>query len=247
MLNFIKLDINIMNDSKIKIIRKKPSGERLVLMWVALLCIAMKSNISGTLGLGRNIPYTDEMLSAELDLELNTIKSGIELFQEMNMIEKWENDFYYIINFEKYQNLRKIEYNKKRQRERVRTCRERKKILTSNSDVTVTPLLRNGKNTTTDIDTDIDKDYKEKIYKKEFNCKKFKKPSLEELTEYCKERNNLIAPQNFIDYYDSVGWKIGNKSMKDWKASVRTWERNKANSPKKPEKFNMYEEPESWG
>lgn len=56
--------------------------------------------------------------------------------------------------------------------------------------------------------------------------KKFVKPTVEEIGAYCKERNNRIDPQKFFDYYESNGWKVGKNPMKDWKAAVRTWERN---------------------
>ena len=56
--------------------------------------------------------------------------------------------------------------------------------------------------------------------------KKFKKPTIEEVKEYCLERSNQINPETFVDYYDSVGWKVGKNPMKDWKAAVRNWERN---------------------
>ncbi len=54
----------------------------------------------------------------------------------------------------------------------------------------------------------------------------FRKPTVEEIAEYCKSRNNQVDPQRFFDYYESNGWKVGRNSMKDWKATVRTWERN---------------------
>lgn len=54
--------------------------------------------------------------------------------------------------------------------------------------------------------------------------RRFTPPSLEDVTEYCKERNNGIDPQHFIDFYASKGWKVGNQPMKDWKACIRTWE-----------------------
>lgn len=63
-------------------------------------------------------------------------------------------------------------------------------------------------------------------YIKEIYKEKFSKPTLDEVKTYCIERKNKIDPQAFIDYYDSVGWKIGKNSMKNWKAAVRTWERN---------------------
>lgn len=56
--------------------------------------------------------------------------------------------------------------------------------------------------------------------------KRFKKPTIEEIQAYCDERKNGIDAERFYDYYESKGWKVGKAPMKDWKASVRTWERN---------------------
>ena len=61
--------------------------------------------------------------------------------------------------------------------------------------------------------------------------KRFTKPTLEEVQQYCKERNNTINAQHFIDFYESKGWKVGNQSMKDWKACVRTWENKEKKQP----------------
>ena len=49
---------------------------------------------------------------------------------------------------------------------------------------------------------------------------------MDEVRAYCKERGNTIDAESFVDYYASTGWLVGKKPMKDWKASVRTWERN---------------------
>jgi len=56
------------------------------------------------------------------------------------------------------------------------------------------------------------------------NNKVFKKPTLEEVETYCRERKNGIDAQRFINYYTANGWMVGKVSMKDWKAAVRTWE-----------------------
>lgn len=56
--------------------------------------------------------------------------------------------------------------------------------------------------------------------------KRFKPPSVDEVRAYCRERKNMVDAEKFIDYYTSNGWKVGKNSMKDWKAAVRTWERN---------------------
>lgn len=58
--------------------------------------------------------------------------------------------------------------------------------------------------------------------------KKFVPPSLEEVTEYIRERGSRVDPQGFLDFYASKGWMGGRSPMKDWKAACRraeSWER----------------------
>jgi len=59
---------------------------------------------------------------------------------------------------------------------------------------------------------------------------KFSPPTLEDVQAYCAERRNNVDPEKFMDYYTSNGWKVGRNSMKDWKAAVRNWERDKKGS-----------------
>jgi len=56
-------------------------------------------------------------------------------------------------------------------------------------------------------------------------------PTVEEVAAYCKERNNAVDPELFVDHYEANGWVQGSsrKQIKDWKACVRTWERNGIN------------------
>lgn len=70
--------------------------------------------------------------------------------------------------------------------------------------------------------------------------KTFVPPTVEEVAAYCRERNNGIDPQHFIDHHEATGWIIGkNKTpVKDWKAVIRQWERydketKDKNKPKK--------------
>ena len=53
----------------------------------------------------------------------------------------------------------------------------------------------------------------------------FKKPTVEEVEQYCRDRDNSIDAEAFVDYYEANGWRVGKNPMKDWKAAVRTWER----------------------
>ena len=79
--------------------------------------------------------------------------------------------------------------------------------------------------TDTDTDTDTDNNYKEKEKRERpAQARTFTPPTIEEVKAYCQERRNNVDAQRFVDFYSSKGWMIGKTKMKDWKASVRTWE-----------------------
>jgi hypothetical protein len=55
---------------------------------------------------------------------------------------------------------------------------------------------------------------------------KFIPPTIEQVQEYCKERNNTVDAEKFVNHYASSNWFRGKTKLKDWKACVRTWEKN---------------------
>lgn len=112
----------------------------------------------------------------------------------------------------------------------------------SNQDVlqgVAQPVLQNGDNSRTQDRLDKDRLGKGRINKG--NCaesasapkvsNRFVKPTIEEVADYCRERNNGIDAQQFFDFYESKGWKVGNQPMKDWRACVRTWEKRGDHKP----------------
>jgi predicted transcriptional regulator len=60
-------------------------------------------------------------------------------------------------------------------------------------------------------------------------------PTLEEVKAYCQERNSPIDPEYFYDYYESLNWMRGKTKVKDWQATLRTWERRERDRQKKTE------------
>ena len=57
------------------------------------------------------------------------------------------------------------------------------------------------------------------------------KPSVEEIKQYCLDRNNGIDAEQFFDFYESKNWYVGKNKMKNWQAAVRTWEKRKQQNP----------------
>lgn len=85
----------------------------------------------------------------------------------------------------------------------------------------------------------IDKDNNIIVDKPQEKVKKFAPPTVEEVKNYCEERNNGIDAEAFVAFYDSKGWMIGKNKMKSWKSAVITWEKSrKGNINAKPERRN---------
>lgn len=94
-----------------------------------------------------------------------------------------------------------------------------------------------GNPTSTDDDINALKQYikcletenemlKEEKTPKKKKSSQFAPPTIQEVADYCRERCNNVDPEKFVSYYESNGWHVGRNKMKDWKAAVRTWERN---------------------
>ena len=74
-------------------------------------------------------------------------------------------------------------------------------------------------------------------------AKRFIIPTLEEIQNYCNERQNKINPEYFLDYYTARDWKFNNGGkMKDWKATIRNWERLEKNREQQQNKKSVFDE-----
>lgn len=84
-----------------------------------------------------------------------------------------------------------------------------------------------AKKADSDNDNDSDSDNDSDMQSNRGRKPRFIPPTLEEVAQYCRERNNGIDAQHFIDYYAMRGWELNKgRKMKDWKAAIRTWENN---------------------
>jgi len=55
------------------------------------------------------------------------------------------------------------------------------------------------------------------------------KPTLSDLVEFF---GNEVMANDFWDYYESNGWRVGRNPMRDWKSSARRWKRNNGTNQK---------------
>ena len=55
---------------------------------------------------------------------------------------------------------------------------------------------------------------------------RFQPPTVQEVAEYCRQRQNGIDAEEFVAAYQQSGWRLkGGAAMKDWRAAVINWEK----------------------
>jgi hypothetical protein len=94
-----------------------------------------------------------------------------------------------------------------------------------------------------DIEKDIELDSNTSAFAQDGKqkAKRFVKPTVEEVREYCQDRGNTVDPETFVNFYESKGWVVGKSPMKDWKAAVRNWERSRTETTPPQETYSSFE------
>jgi len=138
-----------------------------------------------------------------------------------------------LANKKRYLNgLKGAEHGLKGGRPKKQDNLEGVKIITPNKPLDnpkITPNITPNKNVNENVNEELINDNLNNNISTEKN-KKFTKPSIEELIDYCNQNVLNIDPNQFIDYYNANGWKVGKNPMKDWQATARTWHRNSNNN-----------------
>lgn len=232
-IEWIKIRTNIFDHRKIKQIETLPDGDAIIVVWLKMLCLAGATNNEGLIYLTKDIPYTDEMLANEFRRPLALIRLALQTFEQLGMIERYDS-VYAISNWEKYQSIEGMEKVREQNRIRKQNQREREKqkALSENveSHVTVTQCHAIEK----ELEKELEIDNKKEINKErsDSKAKRFTPPTLEEVSSYIAEKGYSVDANQFIDFYESKGWMVGKNKMKDWKASVRTWQNSRKESSK---------------
>ena len=103
---FVKLRIDMYEDTKFKIIDTKPERDLIHYIWTRLLTLAGKVNLAGELYLSKNIPYTIETLGIEFNRSAMEVKLALKILEDLEMVEFTADNVYKIKNFAKHQNIK---------------------------------------------------------------------------------------------------------------------------------------------
>ncbi len=128
-IKWIKLNTNMHEDEKMRLIDAMPERDTIHYLWIRLLVQAGKTNANGLIYLNENISYTDEMLSTLFCRPLASIRLALKVLSDFQMIEIADNNVIKIINWERHQNVEGMDRVRDRNRKRVQNHREKKKQL----------------------------------------------------------------------------------------------------------------------
>ena len=102
---YVKFRVDMHDDTKFKIIDRKPERDLIHYVWNRIALLAGKVNREGELYLSKNIPYTIETLSIEFNRDVEEVKLALEVFVELEMVELTDDNIYRVTNFAKHQNI----------------------------------------------------------------------------------------------------------------------------------------------
>ena len=229
---WLKLNKDFFKRHDIRIIEEMPNGKDYILFYLKLLLESV--NHEGHLRFSDTIPYNEQMLSVITNTNIDNVRSAMKVLLELNMIEILDDSTIYMAEVSKMvgSETKWAEYK----RNKKTTVLEN---VQTNSKTFPIEIEK-------EIDIELEKD-KDIIKSDKPTRTRFKPPTKEEVEAYCLERNNQVDAERFIDYYTANGWCVGKNKMKDWKAAVRTWEKNgyaNAKTPKRSvgeEAYEFYE------
>nr|DAV61247.1 MAG TPA: DnaD like replication protein [Caudoviricetes sp.] len=231
---YLRLKDNFFDSDELKILESMKDGYLYSNILLKLYLRSLKND--GKLVVNDRIPYNAEMLASVTGHQIGTVKQALSIFKDLGLIDVLENGAIYMLDIQNFIGKGSSEADRKREyRQRIETDRTNVK----------TNLRQISEKSPPEIEIELEKEIK---IEKEIHSsakstttkrKRFEKPTLSEIKEYCIERNNNVDAQHFYDYYESNGWKVGKNSMKNWKAAVRTWEKNSyTNTTKQTKKTN---------
>lgn len=221
---WLKLKRDFFKRHDIRIIEEMPNGKDYILFYLKLLLESIDHE--GALRFNETIPYSEQMLSVITNTNIDLVRSAMRVFTQLKMVEILDDETIYMTEVQKMTGSetkwaqKKRLYRGKQEEDKARTL-----SLQCPTDV------RQEKEIEKELDKEIEIDNGgtggTRSASPPRHTTSFKEPSVDEVAAYCAERGNSVDASRFVDFYASKGWMVGKNKMKDWKAAVRTWEKNR--------------------
>ena len=128
---YVKFKLDIYDDTKTKIIDKRPERDFIHYFFARCIVLAGKADCEGNLYMAKDIPYTIETLAIEFNRDAALVKVALDVLIELKMIVVTADNIYRVKGFVKHQNI------KVKQKDEIKDKEEIKPISTRNEDVQI--------------------------------------------------------------------------------------------------------------
>lgn len=234
-IKWFKMYVGFHNNRKIKQLIQLPNGTDIITVWVFLLDLAAEVNDDGMIYFTKEIPYTDEMLVAEMGLSLPVIRQALYYLDKFEMIETVD-DIRKISNWSRYQNVASLDRVREQTKLRTRAWRERKKLgmeaetskkIEQKNDVT--DAVTSQKRKCDDVEEEKEKEVEEEHSLRECNAPArvslFGPYSNVKLTEHELEALRMDFPTEWLNMVSNLSTYMQTHGVEyaDHNAIMRKW------------------------
>lgn len=116
-IKWIKLDTGIFDDDKMILLQDQPSGDKLMLLWIRLLCLAGRINDGGIISDPLGESYSIKTLSRLLRKPQKLVSNALLTFADFGLIEITDHGIR-IVNWGKHQNISTLDRIRETNREK---------------------------------------------------------------------------------------------------------------------------------
>lgn len=219
---YIQLNVNFFEDERIDWLCEQQNGYAYVVLYLKLCLKTANNNGILTRQIGDMIiPYNVDKIAETTHMNVDIVRVALELYKRIGLIYEADEN----CNFMRLPEVPQMVGCITQAAIDKRKQRERKKLLPG-PDNLPDNVQDNVPQELRVKSIELRDNSSEKDNKRSAQNKRFVPPTVDEVRAYCEERGNNVDAESFVDYYTSTGWLVGKKPMKDWKAAVRTWERN---------------------
>ena len=165
---WLKLQNDFFKRNDIRVVEAMPNGKDYIIFYLKLLCESIVND--GVLRFSEEIPYSDEMLSTITSTNIDVVRSAINVFKELKMIEIYDDGTLFMKQVEKmvgsetkWANYKRVSRN---QNKEIGQCPTNVQKQIGNCPIEIEKDKDIDIEKDIDIDTDINKDINKDIENK---------------------------------------------------------------------------------
>lgn len=228
---WLQLHDDFFSSKRIKKLRKLSAD--FLIIYLKLQLLSLKNN--GVLIFSGIENTFAEELSLEIDEDADKIQVTLAYLQSCNLLIPQDQNEFFLPYVEKCTgSVKNDAHTRELTRLRVQKYREKQKALTDtelqerysnvtcNTEIEIEKDIEKEKEI--EIEKDLERELEKKVKEKEKKSSRFSPPTIDEIKDYCCEKNYPVkVAEPFYYYYDSIGWVVGKRKMTNWHAALAGW------------------------